>query len=56
MEKRYHGRERMLFLRDYGTFWLENFPGLRVVDFGFFWKPISGDNLNWWLFQKAASD
>jgi len=54
VEKRYQGREQMLFLRDYGAFWLENFDDLKIVDFGFFWKPVSGDSLNWWLFEKTA--
>jgi pseudaminic acid biosynthesis-associated methylase len=55
-EKRYHEQDQMLFLRDYGAFWLEKFPGLLVVDFGFLWKPISGDSLNWWLFEKPPKD
>jgi pseudaminic acid biosynthesis-associated methylase len=51
-EKRYRGRQDMLYLRDYGTFWLDSFPDLRVLDFGFFWKHFSGSNINWWLFAK----
>jgi pseudaminic acid biosynthesis-associated methylase len=56
MERPYQGQDQMLFLRDYGAFWLENFADLRIVDFGFFWKPVSGDSLNWWLFEKTTGE
>lgn len=54
VEKPYRGEDGLLYLRDFGSFWLENFPALTVVDFGFFWKRFSGDNVNWWLFEKAS--
>ena len=49
----YRGEEGLLFKRDFGAFWLENFPDLKPVSFGFSWKPLSGlDNMNWWVFEK----
>ena len=51
--KTYRGREGLLFKRDFGAFWLDLFPTLTVVDYGFFWKRATGlDNLTWWLFAK----
>ncbi|MBI3529698.1 MAG: methyltransferase domain-containing protein [Betaproteobacteria bacterium] len=49
----YHGREGYLFKRDFGRVYLEKFPDLRVLDYGFLWEPLdSSDNSNWWLFAK----
>ena len=49
----YRGREGYLFKRDFGRFYLEKFPRLRVLDYGFLWQPLdSSDNSNWWLFAK----
>jgi pseudaminic acid biosynthesis-associated methylase len=52
-EINYRGHSERLFKRDFGTFWLEAFPDLSVVDYGFNWKQVNGlDNLNWWVFRK----
>jgi len=52
-EMQYHGHGGYLFKRDFGRFYLDRFPGLRVLDYGFLWQPIdSSDNSNWWLFAK----
>lgn len=52
-EKRYRGRDGLLFKRDFGALWLDLFPDLKIVDYGFFWRPATGlDNLTWWLFRK----
>ena len=52
--KTYRGREGLLFKRDFGAFWLDLFPTLALVDYGFFWKRATGlDNLTWWLFAKS---
>ena len=49
----YRGHDDRLFKRDFGSFWLDNFPDLRVLDYGFRWKRVTGlDNLTWWLFEK----
>ena len=52
-EKTYRGRGGLLFKRDFGALWLDLFPMLALVDYGFFWKRATGlDNLTWWLFAK----
>jgi hypothetical protein len=49
----YRGMEGYLFKRDFGAFYLDRYPGLRVVDYGFLWQRLdSADNSNWWLFAK----
>ena len=49
----YRGREDLLFKRDFGGFWLDQFPALEVVDVGFLWKRTTGwDDATWWLFRK----
>jgi len=51
----YRGESDALFKRDFGSFYLQHFPGLRVLDYGFAWKALTGlDNLTWWLFEKWA--
>jgi pseudaminic acid biosynthesis-associated methylase len=50
----YQGMDGYLFKRDFGRFYLERYPGLKVRDYGFFWQPLdSSDNSNWWLFEKT---
>lgn len=52
-EKQYRGQAGLLFKRDFGALWLDLFPDLEIVDYGFFWRPATGlDNLNWWLLRK----
>ena len=53
-EKPYRGHDGLLYLRDFGSFWLDQHADLEIVDYGFFWKRIGVDNLNWWLFQKRS--
>ena len=49
----YRGHGDKLFKRDYGSFWLENFPDLKCLGYGFEWKPMTGmDNATWWVFEK----
>jgi pseudaminic acid biosynthesis-associated methylase len=51
----YRGMEGFLFKRDFGSYYLERHPSLRVRDYGFLWKPLDhSDNTNWWLFEKAS--
>ena len=51
-EKTYRDGE-VLWKRDFGSYWLDNFPDLEVADYGFAWKRMTGlDNLTWWLFSK----
>lgn len=50
----YHSMDGYLFKRDYGLFYHERYPELRIVDYGFLWQPVdSADNCNWWLFRKS---
>ncbi len=52
----YRNHDGLLFKRDFGSFYLDNFADLRVIDYGFFWKRVTGlDNLTWWVFEKTAS-
>ena len=49
----YRGLDGQLFKRDFGQYYLDRFPSLQVLDYGFFWKPVdAADNSNWWLFRK----
>jgi spore coat polysaccharide biosynthesis protein SpsF len=49
----YRGHADVLFKRDFGSTWLDQFPDLRVLGYGFAWKRVTGlDNLTWWLFEK----
>ena len=49
----YRGNNDQLFKRDFGSLWLDNFPDLRTVAYGFAWRRLTGlDNVNWWLFEK----
>lgn len=53
-EKPYHGHNGLLFKRDFGSFYLDRHPALKVVDYGFLWQRELKifDDLNWWLFAK----
>ena len=51
----YRGHGDVLFKRDFGTFWMDNFPDLRFLGCGFAWKRMTGlDDLTWWLFEKIG--
>jgi pseudaminic acid biosynthesis-associated methylase len=55
-EVAYRGHARRLFKRDFGGFWLDQFPDLRALDYGFFWRRATGlDDLTWWLFEKQSA-
>ncbi|MEX2129067.1 MAG: pseudaminic acid biosynthesis-associated methylase [Xanthobacteraceae bacterium] len=52
-EVKYRGLSGYLFKRDFGKFYLDRHPSLRVLDYGFLWQVLdSSDNTNWWLFSK----
>ncbi|MET0339216.1 MAG: pseudaminic acid biosynthesis-associated methylase [Caulobacter sp.] len=52
----YRGEEGLLFKRDFGGMYLDLFPDLQVVDYGFFWKRATMiDDSTWWLFRKAGA-
>jgi len=49
----YRGHDDKLFKRDFGAFWLDNFPDLKLLGYGFEWKVVTGmDNATWWVFEK----
>lgn len=51
-QKSYRGHNG-LFLRDFGSYYLDNFSDLDLVDYGFLWRRTTGiDNQTWWLFRK----
>jgi len=46
--------EWISFKKDFGAFYLERYPNLKWIDYGFLWEQEFKifDNLNWWLFEK----
>ena len=49
----YRGESGLLFKDDFGGRYLDLFPDLELVDYGFFWKRVSVmDDTTWWLFRK----
>ena len=53
-ERVYRGQSGLLFKRDFGGFFLDRFPDLTLVDYGFFWRRATGlDDLTWWALRKA---
>jgi spore coat polysaccharide biosynthesis protein SpsF len=50
----YRGHTERLFKRDFGGYWIDLFPGLVVLDYGFEWSRATGmDDSTWWVFRKA---
>jgi len=48
----YRGHDNKLWKRDFGSFWLDNFP-LKPVSCGFAWEKLTGLNdLTYWIFGK----
>ena len=55
VELKYRDHANKLFKRDFGGYWMDNFPDLQLVDYGFAWKRVTQlDNLTWWIFEKRA--
>ena len=54
----YRGENDLLFTRDYGRFFLENFP-CKVLDYGFLWghyyDAAGFDDGNFWVFEKTEA-
>lgn len=47
----YRGQSGLLWKQDFGKLWMDY--DLNLIDYGFFWKPVTGlDNLTYWIFQK----
>lgn len=53
-EIEYRGERGLLFKNDWGSLYLDTFPDLELVDYGFFWRRATVmDDSTWWLFRKA---
>ncbi len=54
----YQGRPNLLFKRDFGAMFADNF-NVNLVDYGFLWGRIFDaagfDYITWWLFEKSTS-
>ena len=51
----YRGLQDQLFTRDFGKFWMDLKPELRLLDYGFIWRGEAGlDNITWWIFERSA--
>ena len=51
--KRYRGQDEILFKRDFGSFYLDHFPDLKVIDCGFNWRRTTGiGNATWWIMRR----
>lgn len=49
----YREEDGLLWKGDYGSMYLDRFPDLRCISYGFSWKRESGlDNVTWWLLEK----
>ena len=50
----YRGQDGLLFKNDFGGLYMDRFPDLQLVDYGFFWKRVTQlDDATWWLFRKG---
>jgi spore coat polysaccharide biosynthesis protein SpsF len=50
----YRGEDDLLFKNDFGSLYLDLFPDLVLVDYGFFWRRVTVmDDCTWWLFRKG---
>lgn len=53
-EIKYRGEDGLLFTRDFGGAYLDQFQGLRCTGYSFAWKRFTGmDNVTWWTFEKV---
>lgn len=53
-EIKYRGEDGLLFTRDFGGTYLDQFQGLRCTGYSFAWKRFTGmDNITWWVFEKV---
>lgn len=52
-EKQYRGQQGLLWKRDFGKFWMENFS-VKPLFCGFYWKCLTDlDDLTVWVMQKC---
>jgi len=48
----YRGRENLLWKRDFKKHYLEYYPDLRLLNFGYWGQEQGFDRAHWWLFEK----
>jgi pseudaminic acid biosynthesis-associated methylase len=52
----YRNQVNALWKADYGSMYLDMFPDMRCVAYGFEWKRATGlDDVTWWLLEKGKS-
>jgi hypothetical protein len=49
----YRGHDNLLWKRDFGKRYQEQFPDLRLLKDGFRDAESGADETNWWLFEKV---
>lgn len=50
----YRGENDLMFRNDFGSHYLDAFPDLKLMDYGFFWRRDTVmDDSTWWLFRKT---
>lgn len=54
IEKNYRGHSQKLFIRDFAGEILEQYPTLKLIDYGFIYRndPNFDEDTNWFLFEK----
>jgi hypothetical protein len=53
-EIQYRGHQGLLFKRDFGRYYTEQWPALKPLNTGFFWLGNSPfDDTTWWLCEKV---
>ncbi|SIS51301.1 pseudaminic acid biosynthesis-associated methylase [Insolitispirillum peregrinum] len=53
----YRGEAGLLFKRDFGRYYQEQWPDLKPLNTGFFWLGNSPfDDTTWWLFEKTRGE
>ena len=49
----WRGEEGLLHRNDYGGLFMDRFPDLELIDYGFWWRRVTnGGDCTWWLFRK----
>lgn len=60
----YRGKSNLIFKRDFGKWYLENYPNLKCINYGFLWQQeysvkdqphpygVVFDDLTYWVFEK----
>ena len=50
----YRGQSGLLWKQDFGKYWMDHYD-LSLIDYGFFWREVTGlDNLTYFIFKKLG--